>query len=93
MKPFALKWAEAFTLYCVYVFRPSSRMFLAVAMPHSPSPQLVVALCCRPSSRASLFLPVPLHSRYPSATLCYDRDGLLTAALHPSTTYLALPSF
>jgi hypothetical protein len=32
--------------------RPSSRLFLVVAMPHAPPPQLVVALCCRPSSRA-----------------------------------------
>jgi hypothetical protein len=92
MKPFTLKWAEAFTLYCGCVFRLSSRMFLAMAMPHSTSPQLAIALCWRPSSLASLFLPVLLHSRYPSATLSHDRDGLLTVALHPSTTYLALPS-
>jgi hypothetical protein len=32
--------------------RLSSRAFLAMALPHSPSPQLVVALCCQPSSCA-----------------------------------------
>jgi hypothetical protein len=67
-------------------------MFLVVAMPHSPPPQLTIALCCRPSSRASLFLQVLLHRRYPYATLSHDRDGLLTTTMHPSTTYLALPS-
>jgi hypothetical protein len=32
--------------------RPSSRLFLVVAMPHAPPPQIANALCCRPSSRA-----------------------------------------
>jgi hypothetical protein len=32
--------------------RPSSRLLLAVAMPHSPPPHPSIALCCRPSSRA-----------------------------------------
>jgi hypothetical protein len=32
--------------------RLSSRLLLAVAMPHSPLPHPSIALCCRPSSRA-----------------------------------------
>jgi hypothetical protein len=34
--------------------RPSSCLFLVVAVPHAPPPQIAVALCCRPSSRAFL---------------------------------------
>jgi hypothetical protein len=60
--------------------------------PKPPSPcSSPLSLVCRPLSHASLFLLVPLHSCYPSTTLSHDSGGLLTAAMHPSTTLLALP--
>jgi hypothetical protein len=49
------------------------------------------SLVCRPLSRADLLLKVPPHSSYPSTTLSHDNCGLLTAAMHLSTTFPTLP--
>jgi hypothetical protein len=50
---------NTYTCHALHLFdempdQPSSRLFLVVVMPHALPPQLVVALCCRPSSRAFL---------------------------------------
>jgi hypothetical protein len=80
--------------------RPLSRSFLAVVMPHMPPPQIVVALCCRPSSCAfSCRCRSPSHATYhlgrdrPSG--CGPVDALFShvVATQRVPPYCALPRY